>query len=79
MCIRDRRSSITERAEATRAAKEAGVPFRMRLEKFGEFTPNEIERAEEERAEEIFMDAVAAQTTTSAASSSAGVVEVTGG
>ena len=39
----------------------------------------EAERAEAERAEEIFMDAVAAQTTAPAASSSAGVVEVTGG
>ena len=64
-----------------RAAKEAGVPFQIRLEKFGEFTPSEIERAEAERAEEIFMDAVAAQATAPApaASSSAGVVEVTGG
>ena len=64
-----------------RAAKDAGVPFRMRLEKFAEFTPSEIERAEEERAEEIFMDAVAAQATAPAPASStgAGVVEVTGG
>lgn len=77
----EQRSSITERAEAVRAAKDAGVPFRVRLEKFGEFTPSEIERAEEERAEEIFMDAVAAQTTAPAASpgTGAGVVEVTGG
>ena len=62
-----------------RAAKEAGVPFSVRLEKFGEFTPSEIERAEEERAEEIFMDAVAAQATAPAPATGAGVVEVTGG
>ena len=75
----EQRSSITERAEAVRAAKEAGVPFSVRLEKFGEFTPSEIERAEEERAEEIFMDAVAAQATAPAPATGAGVVEVTGG
>ena len=66
-----------------RAAKEAGVPFQIRLEKFGEFTPSEIERAEAERAEEIFMDAVAAQATAPASSTGAGTgagaVEVPGG
>lgn len=49
-----RRSSLTERAEAGRAAQQAGVPWRLRMEKFLELTPDEIAEAESQRAADAF-------------------------
>ena len=50
--LNPRRSSISERAAAAQQATNAGVPFRMMLEKFAEFTPDEVEAAIRERATE---------------------------
>lgn len=54
-----RRSSLTERAEAGRTAKEAGVPWRIRMEKFLELTPEEIADAEQYRSEDAMLAVVA--------------------
>lgn len=53
-----RRSSISERAEAARAASQAGVPFRTAMEKFAELTPSEVAQAMLERSEDSFNQVV---------------------
>jgi hypothetical protein len=54
-----RRSSLTERAEAGRTAKEAGVPWRERMELFLELTPEQIAEAEGHRSEDALLAVVA--------------------
>lgn len=51
-----KRSSLTERADSGIKAKAAGVPWRMRMEKFLELTPDEIADAERQRADDAFME-----------------------
>lgn len=53
-----RRSSIMERAEAARAAKDAGVPFRLVMKNFAEMTPDEVEAAMQGRTEDTFNEVV---------------------
>lgn len=54
-----RRSSLTERAEAGRAAKEAGVPWRTRMEKFMQLSPEEIAAAELQRSQDALLEQIA--------------------
>ncbi|NVC23395.1 phage portal protein [Kocuria salina] len=54
-----RRSSLTERAESGRTAKAAGVPWKTRMEKFLELTPEEIAAAEVQRSEDAMLAVVA--------------------
>lgn len=49
-----RRSSLQERAIAGVQARAAGVPWRTRMEKFLELTPDEIATAEQERLSDQF-------------------------
>lgn len=70
-----RRSSLTERAESARGAKEAGVPFELRMEKFAELTPAEVAEAKRQRKTELLEQAVLAPTMTAAASSAGGTDE----
>ncbi|MDO5619281.1 phage portal protein [Kocuria sp.] len=51
-----RRASLTERAESARAAKDAGVPWRTRMEKFVQLDPQEIRDAELQRNEDMLME-----------------------
>lgn len=51
-----KRSSPTERASAGTQARAAGVPWRTRMEKFLELTPDEIAEAEQQRAADAFME-----------------------
>lgn len=53
-----RRSSLTERAESARGAKEAGVPWEMRMLKFAELTPSEVAEAKRQRAADNLQEAV---------------------
>lgn len=53
-----RRPSLTERAEAARAAKDAGVPWRLRMEKFAGLTPQEIADAELQRSQDALLEVV---------------------
>lgn len=50
-----RRSSIQERATAAVQAMVAEIPWRTRMEKFAELTPDEIAIAEQERLDDMFM------------------------
>lgn len=47
-------SSIQERATAANAATQAGIPFRLMLEKFAELEPSEVDEAERMRADDVF-------------------------
>lgn len=53
-----RRSSLTERAQAALTAKNAGVPFRLVMEKFAELSPDEVAEALQQRADDMLMTAV---------------------
>ncbi len=53
-----RRSSLNERAQAALAAKNAGLPWRLRMEKFLELSPEEISEAEEARGDDAFLELV---------------------
>lgn len=54
-----RRSSLTERAQAALTAKNAGIPFRMVMEKFAELTPEEVADALQQRSDDVLMAAIA--------------------
>uniref|UniRef100_UPI0039790BB5 hypothetical protein n=1 Tax=Pseudomonas aeruginosa TaxID=287 RepID=UPI0039790BB5 len=45
---------IQERATAANAATQAGIPFRLMLEKFAELEPSEVDEAERMRADDVF-------------------------
>lgn len=47
-------SSIKEKSEAAKAAKEAGMPWRTRMEIVFQMTPDQIRAAEQERFNEAF-------------------------
>ncbi|MFW0183780.1 hypothetical protein ACN082_09815 [Rothia sp. CCM 9417] len=53
-----RRSSVMERAEAARAASDAGVPFRLVMKNFAELTPEEVEQAMQGRVEDVYHEVV---------------------
>lgn len=54
-----RRSSLTERAQAALTAKNAGIPFRLVMEKFAELAPDEVADALQQRNDDMFLNAVA--------------------
>ena len=77
-----RRSSLMERAQSLSTARGGGVPFRMALEKFGEFTPAEVEEAVQQRTADAFLEAAIAASganSTTPASAGSTAVSVTGG
>ncbi len=55
-----RRSSISERAQAALAAQQAGIPFRLNMEKFAELEPDEVDAAIRDRADDVFAQAASA-------------------
>lgn len=74
-----RRSSLTERAQAAATAAGAGIPFRMVLSKFAEFSPDEVEDAVDMRSEDVFLQSLESGTTGASTGAQAGAQDVSAG